>query len=178
MRKLSVRTDPSNEDSTRIDRNIRILDHPKNLIEVLRARLAIVKGLTGNNITKVPNQYIFTQTFLDGEALRFLDLKLTELRHKTVVDLNLVMDHVVTYFGPKEFLHKKKRYISYKMDKPRKLTTRQYVVLVRDLNSRMAQMPPLFDENQQLNESKLVDSLANKLPRSHKAMLILKGFNP
>ena len=39
-------------------------------------------------------------------------------------------------------------------------------------------MPPLFDENQQLDESELVDSLANKAPRSHKAMLISKGFNP
>ena len=39
-------------------------------------------------------------------------------------------------------------------------------------------MPHLFDENQQLDESELVDSLANKAPRSHKAMLILKGFNP
>ena len=39
-------------------------------------------------------------------------------------------------------------------------------------------MPPLFDENQQLVESKLVDFLDNKAPRIHKAMLILQGFNP
>ena len=52
---LSVLADPSNEDSTRIKRKIRILDHPKNLIEVLRARLAIAQGLTGNNITTGPN---------------------------------------------------------------------------------------------------------------------------
>ena len=79
------------------------------------------------------------------------------------------MNHVVTYFGPKECLSKQKRYIRYKMDKP---------WLVRDLNSRMAQMPPMFDENQQLDESELVNSLANKAPRSHKAMLISQGFNP
>ena len=41
MRKLPVRTYPSNEYSTRIKQKIRILDHPKNIIEVLRARLAI-----------------------------------------------------------------------------------------------------------------------------------------
>ena len=39
-------------------------------------------------------------------------------------------------------------------------------------------MPPLFDENQQLDESKLGDSCDNKYPRSHKAMLISQGFNP
>ena len=48
--------------------------------------------------------------------------------------------------------------------------------LVRDINSRMAPMPPLFDKNQQLDESELVDYLSNKAPRSHKAMLISQGF--
>ena len=55
MHELPVRTDPSNEDSTRVKRKIRILDHPKKLIEVLRARLAIVYGLARNNITTGTN---------------------------------------------------------------------------------------------------------------------------
>ena len=100
------------------------------------------------------------------------------MRRKTVANLIIVMNHVVAYFVTKECLSKQKCYIRYKMDKPCKLTTRQYVGLVRDLNSRMAQMSPLFDDKQQLDESKLVDSLANKAPRSHKAMLISQGFNP
>ena len=88
------------------------------------------------------------------------------------------MNHVVAYFGPKESLSKQKRYIHYKMEKPFKLTTRQYAGLVCDLNSRMVQMTPLFDENQQLDESELVDSLANKAPRIHEDMIISQGFNP
>ena len=75
---LSVLADPSNEHRTKIKRKIRILDHPKNTIKVLRARLAIEKGLAGNAITTGPNQYCFTRIFLDGEALRIFDLKLTE----------------------------------------------------------------------------------------------------
>ena len=39
-------------------------------------------------------------------------------------------------------------------------------------------MSLLFDKNQQLDESELVDPLANKAPRSHKDMLIPQGFNP
>ena len=39
-------------------------------------------------------------------------------------------------------------------------------------------MPPLFDDTQVLEESELVDFLANKTPKSHKAMLISQGFNP
>ena len=50
IREMSVLADPANEDSTHTNRKIRILDHTKNLIEVLRARLAIAQGLTGNNI--------------------------------------------------------------------------------------------------------------------------------
>ena len=56
MRKLSVRIDPTNEDSTCVKQKVRILDHPKKLIEVLRARLEIAQGLTGNNITAGQNQ--------------------------------------------------------------------------------------------------------------------------
>ena len=41
----------------------------------------------------------------------------------------------------------------------------------------MAHMPPLFDESQVLEESELVNFLANKAPKSHKAMLINQGFN-
>ena len=88
------------------------------------------------------------------------------------------MNHVVTYFGPNECLSKQKRYLRYKMIKPRRLTTGKYVGLVRDLNSRMALSPPLFEDSQMLEESELVDSLANKAPKSHKAMLINQVFNP
>ena len=62
------------------------------------------------------------------------------------------------------------------MEKPQNLTTRQYVGLVRDINSRMAHMTPLFNDNQQLDESEIVDSLANKAPRTHKATMISQGF--
>ena len=110
IHELSVLADPSNEDSTRIKQKIRILDHPKNLIKILCARLAIAQGLTGNNLTTGPNQYRFTITFLDREALRISDFKSTELRHETVANLNLVMNHVVAYFGPKECLSKQKFY--------------------------------------------------------------------
>ena len=178
IHELSVLADPANEDSTRIKQKIRILDHPKNLIEVLSAWLAIGQGLTGNNITTGPNQYRFTRNFLNWEALQIFDLKSTELRHKTVANLIIIMNHVVAYFRPKECLSKRKRYLCYKMEKPLKLTTKQYVGFIHDLNSRMAQMPPLFDENQKLDNSELVDSLTEKAPRSHKTMLISQGFNP
>ena len=94
-------TDQANEDSTCIKRNIRIFDHPKNLIKVLRARLALGQGLTDNNTTTGPNHYRFTQTFLGREALRIFGLKSTKLRHETVATLIIVMKRVVTYFGPK-----------------------------------------------------------------------------
>ena len=42
----------------------------------------------------------------------------------------------------------------------------------------MAHMHTLFNKNQQLDESKLFDSIANKVPRIHEAVLISQGFNP
>ena len=88
------------------------------------------------------------------------------------------MDNVVKFFWPKECLSKQKRYIGYRMKKPQNPSTRQYVGLVCDLNSRMAQIPPLFNNNQLLDESKLMNSLANKAPKSNNVIIILQGFNP
>ena len=48
------------------------------------------------------------------------------------------MNYVVAYFGPKECLSKQKNYLRYNIEKPHKLTTRQYVGLVFDLNASMA----------------------------------------
>ena len=84
-------------------------------------------------------------------------LKAMEMRHKTVANLILVMNHVMIYFGPKECLSKQKLYILYNMGTPQKLTTKQYVGLVRELNSRIAHMTPLFNNNQQLDESEIGD---------------------
>ena len=42
----------------------------------------------------------------------------------------------------------------------------------------MAQLSPLFEDSQKLDESELVDSLANKSTSTHKSMLITQGFNP
>ena len=43
IRELLVLSDPSNDKSTKIKQRIKILAHPKNLMEVLRARVAIEK---------------------------------------------------------------------------------------------------------------------------------------
>ena len=56
IHKHSVQMDQTNEDSTRVKRKIRIMDHPKNLLEILRERIAISQALTDNNITTLPNQ--------------------------------------------------------------------------------------------------------------------------
>ena len=66
MRKVLVHTYPTNEGLTCVKQTFHILDHPKNLLEVLSASLVIAQGLNGNNITTGTNQYRFTQTFLDG----------------------------------------------------------------------------------------------------------------
>ena len=52
---------------------------------------------------------------------------MTELRHETVANPIVVMNHVVTYFGPKECISKQKRYIRLKIEKPCYLTKKQYV---------------------------------------------------
>ena len=106
IRDLLVLSDPENEKSTKIKQRICMLDHPKNLIEVLWDQLAIEKGLIGNAITTGPNKFCFTRTFLEGGALRIFNLKATELGQETATNLKTVLNHVVSYFGPNKCLSK------------------------------------------------------------------------
>ena len=50
--------------------------------------------------------------------------------------------------------------------------------MVCDLNLIMEKMPPLFNDTQQLDEYEIVDLLAKKAPRTHKARMISQGLNP
>ena len=67
IRELLVLDDPTNEQSTKIKRKIRILDHPKNLIEVFRARLVIEKGISGNAIITGPISTVSPGSFSTGK---------------------------------------------------------------------------------------------------------------
>ena len=75
MRELTIRTDPTDENSLRIKRRIKVLDNPTRVLDVLKAREAIKEGLVGNHITQGPNQYRYTRSFLAGEALRVFNEK-------------------------------------------------------------------------------------------------------
>ena len=76
IRELSVLGDLTNKQSTKIKRKIRILDHPKNLIEVLRARLAIEKGITGNAITTAAQSVPFHQDLSQRGSTAHLRFKI------------------------------------------------------------------------------------------------------
>jgi hypothetical protein len=178
VRELTIRTDPTNEESPRITRRIKVLDNPTNVLEVLKTRQAIREGLTGNAITTGPNQYRYVRVFLEGEALRVFNEHSTRLGTETVPNLETVLNELVKFFSPRECLRKERRYMRYHLRKPRQLTTRQYVGSVRDFNSRMAHMPPNFNINQIFPESELVEMLSAKAPKTHKKELITAGFNP
>ena len=61
IRELLVLSDPSNEQSTKIKQKIRMLDHPKNLIKVLQARLSNREGSDWQRHYHRPKQVPFHQ---------------------------------------------------------------------------------------------------------------------
>ena len=69
VRMITIRLVPTDDDSATIKRNLRVLDNPDNVLQVLTHRKAIEEALRGNNITTGPNQYSFVRHFLTGENL-------------------------------------------------------------------------------------------------------------
>ena len=64
------------------------------LVRELNSRMAQLPPLFEDS------QMAGTRTFLNEEALRIFDLKATKLFQEMVANFKIVMNHVVTYFGP------------------------------------------------------------------------------
>ena len=100
IRELSVLADSTNKQSTKIKQKIRILDHPKKIIEVLCARLAIENRSQVTTPQRDPISTVSPGPFLTGKHCAFW------IASGNCFNLNLVMNHVFSYFGPKECLSK------------------------------------------------------------------------
>ena len=70
VRMITIRVDPTDVDSATIKRNLKVLNNPENVLEVLKHRKSLEEALKGNDITQGPNQYAFVRQFLEGESLR------------------------------------------------------------------------------------------------------------
>ena len=178
IREMSMRTDPTNESSPTIKKRFRPLDNPTKILEVLQATLIIKSGVLGNNVTTGPNQYAYWRQCLAGEALRKFNEFSTNVGNETTANLLIVEQRLVTEFAPRDVLSRESRYMRYDMRKPYGRTTRQYVGAVHTLNETLSKMPPLFDPNQKIPATELLDILASKAPQAHKAIMIEQGFDP
>ncbi len=177
-RSVSIRLIPADADSTTIKRNIQVLDNPINILQVLRHRKAMEEAYTGNNVTTGPTQYGFVRQFLTGESLRVFNEGATTAGNETTGNLTLALNHLVTFNCPNQVLSKQTEYIKTQLYKPHDLTTRQYVGFYRNLNSMNEQLPPLFNDTQEIEEREMIILLASKLPKEYKKMLTSQGYNP
>jgi hypothetical protein len=83
IRQMSIRTDPTNDSSPVMKLNFKPLNNPKKVIDVLHGLLIIKKGVTGNNITTGPLQYVYWRGCLTGEALCQFTLFSTNVGNET-----------------------------------------------------------------------------------------------
>ena len=69
VRETEMRTDPMDEQSTRIKRRFKPLDNPSSVLEVLHGIIVIKEGVTCSNVTTGPLQYQYWRTCPEGTAL-------------------------------------------------------------------------------------------------------------
>ena len=178
VRQITIRLVPNDVDSPTIRRNMRVLDNPENILQVLNHRRAIEEALRGNNITTGPNQYGFVRQFLTGESLRVFNEGAIMAGNETNANLTLALNHLVSFNCPREVLSKQTEYLKNHLYKPHNLTMRQFVGYYNNLNTICEQLPPNFNEDQKLDERECIIIIANKAPKPHKKMLIQQGYNP
>ena len=178
VRTVSIRLTPADADSITIRRNLKVLDNPSNILDVLKHRKAVEEALQGNDITTGPNQYSFVRQFLSGESLRVFNEGAVNTGNETAANLVIVLNHLVTFNCPREVLSKQTEYLKNKLYKPSDLTMRQFVGCYNNLNSICEQLPPNFNEAQKISARDCIIIIAGKAPKPHKKMMIQQGYNP
>jgi hypothetical protein len=98
--------------------------------------------------------------------------------NETVPNLNQVERRLVTFFTPREVLRKQTKYMRFSMQKPKDVSTRQYVGAVATLNETLAKLPPGFDAAQKIPDTDIMDIMASKAPKNHKELMTDHGFDP
>ena len=101
-----------------------------------------------------------------------------EVGNETVPNLNQVERRLVTFFAPRKVLRSQTKYMRFNMNKPRDVSTRQYVGAVATLNETLAKLPPGFDAAQKLPDTDIMDIMASKAPKNHKELMTDHGFDP
>jgi hypothetical protein len=175
---ITIRIVLDKADSMTIKRNLRVIDNPANLLQVLHHQRAIEEGIKGNNIKSGPDQHTFVRQFLSGESLRVFDEAVIENGTETVNNLVLSLNGLVKFNCPQEVLSKQTDYLKNHLYKPMNLTTRQYVGRYNNLNSICEQLLPNFSAGQKISKRECIIIIAGKTPKIHQSILIQQGFNP
>ena len=178
IREMTLRTEPTNENSPVIKQKFKPLDNPTRVLEVLQGLAVIKAGVIGNNVTTGPLMYAYWKGCLTGTALRKFEEFAAAIGTETAAHLIAVEQQLVKFFAPREVLAQQTRYMRHKMRKPYGHSTRQYVGAVNTLNSKFTSLPPAYNDTQAIKDTELLDVLASQAPQSHKDMLTDQGFDP
>ena len=98
VRKISIRTEPTNNKSPTVKSKFVLLDIPSSIYEVILAINKIEQGIKGNNITKGENMFSFFGQCLEGEAKRQFEVLKAKKASLTTNTLTAVKKELVEYF--------------------------------------------------------------------------------
>jgi hypothetical protein len=169
---MSTRTDPTNDASPILKLNLKPLNNPKEVIDVIRGLLIIKKGVTRNNVTTAGLlQHTYWRGCFTGEVLRQFSLFTTSKGSKTTANLLTIEHRLVQFFVPRDVLNKQHRYMCYAMRKPCGRSTRLHVGAVNEMNAMLATLPPDYNNVQKSLDTDMIDNLATLVAREHKNLI-------
>jgi hypothetical protein len=114
---------------------------------------------------------------LSGEALMVFNTAATEHGNETNNNFTLSLQTLTTHIFPQRSLAFQKRYMRRFMRKPREMTTRAFAARVAELNAYLEEFPP-FEDNQELDDTEIMDILENGVPNTWSKNMVLQGFDP
>jgi len=145
--------------------------------EWLLTKKAIMKVITGQNITAGPGRFTMARRILEGDALAAFNAAATEQTGETVATFVICLDAVTKHVFPERSLQEQLRYMRRYLRKPRELKIREFQARVSELNGYLKEFPSA-EQDSGLDNDELKELLEFAIPASWQHYMRLQGFDP
>ena len=201
----SLRTDPTDADSSTYKKYVRVLDGSENPRTVLKWAADTAQVLRGLNVTNGPNQYQMLGDQMTSSALAIFRQKAETLgvaakaaavtaepdatarrtiqnsdwtQHLTADMVKDCKKEVVASLLPSKIVAMVKRYLRRECRKPSDMKVRTYYQhLIRINNDELPALPP-FRPDQNLQDDEIIDILMYGTPKSWTREMDRQGYDP
>jgi hypothetical protein len=175
--KMSIKASPEDPDSEGYNMNVRYFSRG-TVHEWIEWQKSFAKIEKGQSLNTGPRKFNTIKHLLREEALRAFEAKAKELGgEESIENFKACLQAVSLTVFPQKAIARQKRYMRRAIKKPPTMKIREFVGRLFEMNEELAYFPPMYSEEEILDEDELMDIVEISIPFSWQRQLVIQGFD-